>query len=123
MLAIFERLATADPSNAGWQRDLSVSHEKVGDVLTAQGRLDHALEAYRASLAIAERLAAAELREPGGGRGSAEQKAGGTSVDAMRSPVSPCFLPFGRTSGVVCASCERRRAVSTRPGRLRSRAS
>ncbi|HUS97152.1 MAG TPA: toll/interleukin-1 receptor domain-containing protein, partial [Hyphomicrobiaceae bacterium] len=27
--AIFERLASADPNNAGWQRDLSVSYEKV----------------------------------------------------------------------------------------------
>jgi hypothetical protein len=32
-LAIRERLAAADPSNAGWQRDLSVSQNKVGDVL------------------------------------------------------------------------------------------
>ena len=28
-LAIAERLAAADPSNAGWQRDLSVSHAKL----------------------------------------------------------------------------------------------
>ena len=27
---IFERLAKADPGNAGWQRDLSVSHNKMG---------------------------------------------------------------------------------------------
>ena len=32
-LAIADRLAKADPGNAGWQRDLSVSHEKIGDVL------------------------------------------------------------------------------------------
>ena len=34
-LAIAERLAKPDPGNAGWQRDLSVSHDKIGDV---QGR-------------------------------------------------------------------------------------
>ena len=56
-LAIAERLARQDASNAGWQRDLSVSHIKVGDVLVAQGDAGGALEAYRASLAIAERLA------------------------------------------------------------------
>jgi serine/threonine protein kinase len=56
-LAIAEQLAKTDPGNAGWQRDLSVSHEKVGDVLRAQSDLPGALEAYRASLAIAEQLA------------------------------------------------------------------
>ena len=58
--AIAERLAKADPGNAGWQRDLSVSHEKIGDVLRAQGNLPGALESYRASLAIIERLAKAD---------------------------------------------------------------
>ena len=37
-LAICERLAAADPGNAGWQRDLSVSHNKIGDVLVGAGR-------------------------------------------------------------------------------------
>jgi hypothetical protein len=35
-LAIADRLAKADPGNAGWQRDLSVSYNKVGDVLVDQ---------------------------------------------------------------------------------------
>ena len=43
-LAIEDRLAKADPNNAGWQRDLSVSYNKVGDVLVAQGNLPEALE-------------------------------------------------------------------------------
>ena len=34
-----ERLAKSDPGNAGWQRDLSVSYDKVGDVQVAQGNL------------------------------------------------------------------------------------
>ena len=55
-----DRLAKADPGNAGWQRDLSVSHTKIGDVLAAQGNLPAALEAYTASLAIADRLAKAD---------------------------------------------------------------
>jgi tetratricopeptide (TPR) repeat protein len=38
----------------------SVAYNKVGDVLKAQGKLDEALKAYRDSLAIAERLAAAD---------------------------------------------------------------
>ena len=43
-LAIAERLAKADPGNAGWQRDLSVSYEEVGDVLVAQSDLPGALK-------------------------------------------------------------------------------
>jgi hypothetical protein len=41
-LAIAERLAHSDPGNAGWQRDLSVSYNKIGDVLVAQGNLPEA---------------------------------------------------------------------------------
>jgi hypothetical protein len=37
-LAIAERLAKADPGNAGWQRDLSVSYSKVGNVLDGPER-------------------------------------------------------------------------------------
>ena len=59
-LAIAERLAEADPANAGWQRDLSISHDRIGDVLVAQGKLGDALQAFRDSLAIAERLAKAD---------------------------------------------------------------
>ncbi len=54
---IAEAVARSQPDNAGWQRDLSVSYNKVGDVLVAQGQLADALKAYRDSLAIAERLA------------------------------------------------------------------
>ena len=37
----------AASANTGWQRDLSVSHTKVGDVRRAQGNLDAAGAAYR----------------------------------------------------------------------------
>jgi hypothetical protein len=40
------------------QLNVSVSHERVGDVLYAQGDLAGALAEYRASLAIREHLAA-----------------------------------------------------------------
>jgi tetratricopeptide (TPR) repeat protein len=59
-LAIAERLAKADPGNAGWQRDLSVSYNKVGGVQVAQGDLKAALKSYSDSLAIRERLAKAD---------------------------------------------------------------
>jgi tetratricopeptide (TPR) repeat protein len=51
-LTIRERLAKADPGNAGWQRDLSVSHDRIGDVQQAQGDLAAALTSYQAALTI-----------------------------------------------------------------------
>ena len=48
-LDIAERLAAADPANTEWQRDLSVSHNKLGDVATAAGDLAAARTAYQAS--------------------------------------------------------------------------
>ncbi len=47
----------SDPGHAGWQRDLSVSYIKVGNVQVAQGDQSGALKSYRDSLAIRERLA------------------------------------------------------------------
>ena len=57
---MLDHLATADPSNVSWQRDLSVSHDKIGNVLSVQGNLPAALAAYNASLAITERLTSAD---------------------------------------------------------------
>ena len=60
LTVIAERLAQADPGNAGWQRDLSVSYDRIGDVLEAQGNLPEALKSFRDGLAIRERLASAK---------------------------------------------------------------
>lgn len=53
-------LTVHDPGNTGWLRNLSVSHEKLGDLLFAQGELAGALAAYRAGMAIRERLACSD---------------------------------------------------------------
>jgi tetratricopeptide (TPR) repeat protein len=58
--AAFQRLAASDPGNAQWQRDLSVSHDRIGDVRVAQGDLAGALRAFEADLEIAGRLAASD---------------------------------------------------------------
>ncbi len=63
--AVIERLAASDPSNADWQRGLSVSNIKIADVLLAQGDLSGALAAYRQSHEILERLAASDPRNAG----------------------------------------------------------
>ncbi len=44
----FDQLANADPGNAGWQLDLGISRERIGDDLMAQGNLAGALECYQA---------------------------------------------------------------------------
>jgi tetratricopeptide (TPR) repeat protein len=56
-LAIGERLAQSDPGNAGWQRDLAVSYERIGNAQVAQGDHAGALKSYSDSLTITERLA------------------------------------------------------------------
>lgn len=64
-LAIAAALVARDPANTEWQRDLSVSYNKIGDVLTAQGDARAALAAYREGLSIREALAA---RDPANSR-------------------------------------------------------
>ena len=60
-LTIREDLAKRDPANTQWQRDLSVSHNKMGDVLVSQGDGPGALAAYQAALTIREGLAKRDL--------------------------------------------------------------
>ena len=86
-LAIAERLAKADPGNAGWQRDLSVSHNKIGDVQQAQGDLAAALTSYQASLAIS------------------------LSVWRKRTPATPAGSATSRSRTTRSATCSRRRAT------------
>ena len=51
-LAIAERLAAADPGHAGWQRDLSVSHAKLGALAEAAGDREQAIDRFRAAEAV-----------------------------------------------------------------------
>lgn len=53
-------VAPADPRGKRWRRELAVTHERIGDVLAAQGMPEMALAAYRTSLAGRERLAQVE---------------------------------------------------------------
>jgi tetratricopeptide (TPR) repeat protein len=57
-LAVAKALAAKDPSNTDWQRDLSVSFEKLGDVAVSAGKLDDARGFYDQDLAVAKALAA-----------------------------------------------------------------
>ena len=51
---------TRDPDNSEWQRDLSVSHDRIGNIERAQGNLAAALTSFQAGMAIAQKLAAAD---------------------------------------------------------------
>jgi tetratricopeptide (TPR) repeat protein len=64
-LAIYDRLAQSDPSDAGSRRNLSVLYNKVGDVQVAQGDLAGALKSYHDSLAIRDRLAQSDTTDAG----------------------------------------------------------
>jgi WD40 repeat protein len=55
-----QRLSAHEPTNIELQLDLSISHDKVGDVLLSQDDYSGALAAYRASFAIRERLSVSE---------------------------------------------------------------
>ena len=55
-----ETRAAANPANTQWQRDLSISRNRLGDVAAAAGDLGAARGHYQAALDIAERLAAAD---------------------------------------------------------------
>lgn len=57
LIAIAQRLADSDPTNTSWQRDLSISFERLGDLATAQGKLPDAKRHFTAALAIRQRLA------------------------------------------------------------------
>ena len=53
-------VAASDPSNTDWQRDLSVSHNKLGDVARAKASSTRPPQAYRDGLTIAKSLAASD---------------------------------------------------------------
>ena len=49
-----------DLGHIEWQRDLSVSHNKIGDIEQAQGDLAAALTSFQAGMAIRRKLTAAD---------------------------------------------------------------
>jgi tetratricopeptide (TPR) repeat protein len=58
--ALAQRFVTSDPGHAGWQRNLAVSNNDIGDVHREQGKLAAALDSYQAALAIYQRQASAD---------------------------------------------------------------
>jgi len=60
LLQLYQERSQAEPDRADYQRDLSVSYNKVGDLYRALGLGEQARAAYQNSLQIRERLAQAE---------------------------------------------------------------
>lgn len=52
----------SEPDNLSWQHDLSVSLEKMGDILSAKGELNDAKDAFSKSLRILQALAVNDSR-------------------------------------------------------------
>jgi tetratricopeptide (TPR) repeat protein len=106
-------LAAADPGNAGWQRDLSVSLEKVGDVRFDAGDRAGALAAYEECLAIRRKLAAADSGNSGWQR----------DVAVGLNQVGDVQLAVGNRAGARSAYEEsvaiRRKLATTDPGNAR----
>ncbi len=63
-LYIAEQVVKSDPGNARWQRDLSVSYERVSEVQRALGDLADALKSCKYSFAIRELVAKSNPGNP-----------------------------------------------------------
>jgi hypothetical protein len=63
-LAIRERLAQADPGNAGWQRDLIVSHWRMADLAERQSEQIDARRHWQTALEIAKAMDASGRLAP-----------------------------------------------------------
>ena len=60
-LAIAQSFAAADPKDLNWQAVLSISNERIGDVLMRQGRLAEAIKYYEADFDLAQRVMSVRL--------------------------------------------------------------
>jgi hypothetical protein len=120
-LAVRDRLTKSDPGNAGWQRDLAVSYEKVGYVQVAQGDPPAALTSYQASFAIFDRLAKSDPSNAGWQRSLSVsyEKVGDVirpaspSGTAWRSPIPtmPAGSAIWRFLTTKSATCIWRKAI------------
>jgi hypothetical protein len=103
--AIRARLARSDLANAGWQRDLWASLDRIGAVLVAQGHLDEALTSFRNGQVIVERIA---QWDPGNARGQYDRSPRQRGLEARSCsrlredwPGAGCAGRSGRGAEVV----------------------
>ncbi len=86
-------LTEQHPENATYQRDLSVSHNKLGDIYLRLGQTQSALTAYQASLVMREKLA--------------EQDPGNTGfqrdLSVSHDKLGDIYLRLGQTQSALTA--------------------
>ena len=51
-MEIRKKLTERDPENTEWQRNLSISHDRLGDIQQSRGDLEGAQRSYEASMEI-----------------------------------------------------------------------
>ncbi|TMH35459.1 MAG: ATP-binding protein [Betaproteobacteria bacterium] len=66
---LIQMLIDSDPANLNWQRDLSIYHEKMGNVLMAESNLGGAVQEYRTSMDIVQQLVEQDHRDASWQRG------------------------------------------------------
>ncbi|MGH3889449.1 MAG: CHAT domain-containing protein [Pseudonocardiaceae bacterium] len=89
----FTQRARAEPGRADYQRDLSVSYNKLADLNAALGQGEQALTLYQQSLDIAERLARAEP-----GRADYQR-----DLSVSYNKLGVCFAQLGRAEDAAAA--------------------
>jgi tetratricopeptide (TPR) repeat protein len=94
-------LAAERPEDVTYQRDLSVAYVEVGGVLVAQGQLDDALKAFRAAIAIAERLAALDSGNTGWQRNLAAAYSRVGEVLEEQGQLDAAFEVFRKSLAIV----------------------
>ena len=99
-------LAAEKPDDTTYQRDLAVSHYRIGRVLEAQDKLDAALASYRAGLAIYERLSAIEPSNARWQRGLAIGYGNGASVYRAIGKLAEALAELRKGRQIIAATVE-----------------
>jgi tetratricopeptide (TPR) repeat protein len=117
---IFKALSAADPGDAGRRRDLSVIHEKLGEVQLAGGDHPAALQSFRDGVAFSKALSDADPGDAGRRRdlAVAQQKLGQAQLaqrdlEAAARSFSESFALIKALSDAGPADAGRRRDLAT----------
>ncbi|MBI1292255.1 hypothetical protein GC173_13610 [bacterium] len=93
--------AESAPANAGWQRDLAVSYDRIGNMEAARGNLDAALVAYSEGLAIAKHLAASDTTNAGWQRGLSVSHGKIGDMEAARGNLDVALAAYSETHAIL----------------------
>src|SRR5262249_56155569 len=86
---IAESRAKADLANLGWQYDLAISNERIGDLLMALGDHGEALKSYQAQQEVLSRMANGDPDRVDRQSHPAASDIGAGNVPAVPDPFPP----------------------------------